>query len=1215
MKHSKLKDSLNNVLINTPAIFDWVTEKTIDGLWFYEKNHPDKIWINSSFWQGLNFNLKESDYALQTLYNIYKIASQNTLNELLVDLTTNERKSTRHFISFTNKEKETLSYEVDAYEPEDQAECSYCLLRFKKNRVTSSHKGKTASEERIKTLENLIGIYEETNEIARIGGWEVDLIKNDIIWTKLTCDIHEVSEDYKPSLAEGINFYKEGWSRDLITKAIADAIEKGKPFDTELKIITAKNNELWVRAFGTPVFENGQCTRIYGAFQDIDEKKKNSIELQLTKSRFEKIFNSSPLGIVLINTKNELLSFNPASLDIFGLWDSKEEDVLKLSFKNVILPEKKEEAIDLHDKLIKGEINSYQIDAKCIHSSGKIIWCSLNSSIVRGIEHTEDFIITQIEDISEQKKLQQLAAENADKLTTTFDNSPNGMGVINLDGEWVMVNRNLLKMLGYSKQEFLKLNIKDIIHPEDHKNKTLFTNRFINKKIDYYSSEKRFLKKDGATVHCYLHVAAIHNTDRNDTTLICQIVDMSEQIKAKNDLKHSLDDLQGLLDATTQVLIIETDLNHVIKKFNKGAENLLGYDANEIIGKKSPSFFHIKEEVDTYAKELSAKYGTKIKSEEVFTHNVQQGEIEAKEWTYLRKDGSTFPVQLVITAILDQNKNIKGYLGVATDITYLKNMEQSLVASKEKAEAASKTKSEFLANMSHEIRTPLNAVIGFTDLLMKTDLSDSQQSYMDTVNSSAISLLDLINDVLDFSKIEAGKLELYEEKVDLIKLCGQTIDLIKQQAHSKNLEVLLNVSPEINRFIHADTVRLRQVLINLLSNAVKFTDKGEIELKVAVRKPHRKSEKMCYIFSIRDTGIGIAKENIDKIFFAFDQEDGSTTRKYGGSGLGLTISNSLLNLMGSNLMVKSKSGSGSVFYFEVFFKTHIEEFQDEIYSGHVKRVLIVDDNENNRTTLKKMLDIDKINSKLLANGVDAIDILQEGETFDLAIIDYHMPYMNGLDVIKHIRQELKINREQLPILLLHSSGEDEKILKKCKELDIQFNMVKPIKLNALFDLIAKVKRPGSSIYEKAAQVETLDVSLYNYKIMVAEDNPVNKYLVKTIITKLLPKAEILEVDNGQEAVDLYKTTPLDLILMDIQMPVLSGFEASQKIRTLENSEKRVPIIAVTAKTVKGIQENCLEFGMDDYVTKPLVLETLKNVFVKYLTSKDHKSVGISTASD
>ena len=278
-------------------------------------------------------------------------------------------------------------------------------------------------------------------------------------------------------------------------------------------------------------------------------------------------------------------------------------------------------------------------------------------------------------------------------------------------------------------------------------------------------------------------------------------------------------------------------------------------------------------------------------------------------------------------------------------------------------------------------------------------------------------------------------------------------------------------------------------------------------------------------------------------------------------------------------------------------------------------MLIVDDNENNRTTLKKMLDIDKINSKLLANGVDAIDILQKGETFDLAIIDYHMPYMNGLDVIKHIRQELKINREQLPILLLHSSGEDEKILKKCKELDIQFNMVKPIKLNALFDLIAKVKRPGSSIYEKAAQVETLDVSLYNYKIMVAEDNPVNKYLVKTIITKLLPKAEILEVDNGQEAVDLYKTTPLDLILMDIQMPVLSGFEASQKIRTLENSEKRVPIIAVTAKTVKGIQENCLEFGMDDYVTKPLVLETLKNVFVKYLTSKDHKSVGISTASD
>ena len=1197
MKPKNLKEILYSLVSTNSDIFDWMTEKSMDGLWFFKKNNLDEFWISESFWSSLGSEMKEAHYQLHSLTNQIGIASKSNLQVWLRAMSLQKQETQQYPISFLNASGDCLSFTAEVYQIEDKEKHTYMLISLNKTNLDQHYK--TPLKEKVKGLEMLMAIYEETNQIARIGGWEADLINNEIIWTQVTKEIHEVSNDYEPNLTDGINFYKEGWSRDLITELFKNAVENGVPFDAELKIITAKNRELWVRSFGKPEIKNGQCVRVYGAFQDIDEKKKSAIELQQTKNRFEKTFKSSPIGIVLINKKNQFVAVNPASLRIFGFEKHSEEDVLQLSFKDFIHSENIENVINLRTKLISREINSYKVEVKCHHTSGKIIWCSLNSSLIPGSEHTDELIITQVEDITEQKELQRLASENANKFIKAFDNSPNGMGVITLDGQWLMVNKNLYQMLGYTKEQFLALDKKEVVHPDDFKNDTELLRSLINKEIDNYSVEKRFLSKNNKTVHCYLHVAAIDDENGNVNSLIGQVVDMSDQIKAQRALKRSLQDLQGLLDATTQIIIIETNLDHIIKKFNKGAENLLGYTADEIVGKKRPTFFHVAEEMDEYAQTLSEKYGSTILPEDIFTSNVEKGDHESKEWTYIKKDGTTFPVQLVVTAIRNQNGSITGYLGVATDISYLKSMEQSLLASKEKAEMASKSKSEFLANMSHEIRTPLNGVIGFTDLLMNTQLTDSQQNYMDTVYTSAISLLDLINDVLDFSKIEAGKLELHEERLDLKKLCGQAIDLVKHQAHKKNLEVLINISPKINCFIYADAVRLKQVITNLLANAVKFTHEGEIELKVQPKTHEKHDGKINYMFSIRDTGIGIAPENINKIFFAFDQEDGSTTRKYGGSGLGLTISNSLLGMMGSKLMVESKLGLGSVFFFEVFFRTESVPPQQKTYKNTIKSVLIVDDNVNNRTILKNMLDIEHIDSTLVSNGVEAIDILEKDTSFDLAIIDYHMPYLNGLDLIRHIRQELKLNSDTLPILFLHSFGDDEKVIKNCKELDIQFNRVKPIQLNVLFDLLAKIGKVDDS-YLKTFQKPTKDLENYDFKILVAEDNPVNKYLVRTIITKLLPKSEIIEVSNGQEAIDAYKTREVDLIFMDIQMPILSGFQATQEIRNIEKNKKRVPIIALTARILKGEHQRCIDFGMDDYITKPVVLETFRKVIIDYL---------------
>jgi PAS domain S-box-containing protein len=1063
---------------------------------------------------------------------------------------------------------------------------------------------------KIKKFKKLIGIYEETNEIARIGGWEVNLVKGTVTWTKVTKDIHEVEEDFRPDLAGGINFYKEGYNRDLITKLFNDAVEKGIPFDAEFKLITAKGKEIWVRSFGKPEFENDKCVRIYGAFQDIDAKKKQELEFKDTKERFEKIFTNSSIGILLINRNNKLLMANPASLKIFGLTDVKKERVLDLAYKDMIHPDYLEEANALRKKLLSGELDRYKMESRFITAKGKTIWCTVNTSIIYGQDGSDDLIITQVEDITDRKNLERSALENSQKFINAFEYSANGMGVIDLDGNWLMVNKNLSQMIGYSKKELLKLRFRDIIHPKDLSNDTQLLGELINKQRESYSIQKRYIHKNGKIVYGYLNASALTDENGNITSLIGQVTDMTESIRSQRALKRTLNDLQNLLAATTQVSIIETDLKGIARKFNRGAENLLGYKAEEVIGHLNVGVLHDGDEVARRGLELSKKYNEEIAGFDVFTYKAKLGAFDSREWTYIRKDGSRFPVQLVVTSIKNQKGKITGYLGVATNISKLKEMEASLVSSKLKAEAANKSKSEFLANMSHEIRTPLNGIIGFTDLLMKTKLSDSQEKYMYTVYNSANSLLDLLNDILDFSKIEAGKLEINEERTDLVKLCGQTIDIINHQAQVKGLRVLLNIPSDTNRFIHADGIRLRQILTNLLGNAVKFTEMGEIELKIRTEPSPNNENESVYEFSIRDTGIGIAPDNLKKIFFAFDQEDGSTTRKYGGTGLGLTISNKLLQLMGSKLQVKSKIGFGSTFSFKVSFKIGNQKNHRANTSKTIKNVLVIDDNENDRTILKEMLAIDKIDSTLLSNGIDAIELLEKENPFDLAIIDYHMPYLNGLDLIKHLRKKLALDSDDLPIILLYSSGEDRGINRACKDLDVRSSVVKPIQIHKLFELMDNIRGPKAKDVQDRPITEAIDLSMSTFNILVAEDNPVNKYLLRTIINSILPNAAIIEANDGLEAVQLYETMNIHLVFMDIQMPNMSGFEATERIRAIKKDDKHVPIVALTARTVKGERERCLNCGMDDFITKPVILETIKKSILKFLTTPEKSKLKV-----
>lgn len=565
------------------------------------------------------------------------------------------------------------------------------------------------------------------------------------------------------------------------------------------------------------------------------------------------------------------------------------------------------------------------------------------------------------------------------------------------------------------------------------------------------------------------------------------------------------------------------------------------------------------------------------------------------EFRILRNDNEVRYIKGLANVIRNEKGVAEKMVGTNWDITEAVNLQKNLESEKLKAEHASNAKSEFLANMSHEIRTPLNGVIGFSDLLLRTSMNGMQKDYLQSIHLSAKSLLDVINDILDFSKIEAGKLDLHIEKFDLHELIAGLGEMLKYQVKNKDVELLLNISPEtVPQYIYADEIRLKQVLLNLLSNAIKFTKQGEIELKITYEKNN------VFKFSVRDTGIGISNINKQQIFDAFSQADGGTNRKFGGTGLGLTISNRLLQLMESQLELTSRIAVGSEFNFSCEFKNEFGPLNDDKKFLHIDNVLVVDDNISLQKIMGDFLESYGIAVTQAHSGEEAIEILKSNTGFDLIFMDYHMPGLDGIETTEYLKDNKVIDFKNTPVVLFHSVVSNNELEKRIEKSQIKFQLSKPmdsVKLNECLTACGSKKR--HKIAEKIIEKATNNGSFKGITVLLVEDNPVNMKLAKIMLQNILPQSTIIEAMNGQEALDLYNSKEFNLIISDVQMPKMNGYELATAIRSTKKGEG-VPIIALTAATVKGEKERCLEAGMSSYVSKPIIEEDLKTAIAQWL---------------
>ncbi|TWT66635.1 PAS domain-containing hybrid sensor histidine kinase/response regulator [Allorhodopirellula solitaria] len=779
-------------------------------------------------------------------------------------------------------------------------------------------------------------------------------------------------------------------------------------------------------------------------------------------------------------------------------------------------------------------------------------------------------------DVTEQKRSEAELKKARFLMNAWFENIPDAVYFKDRRSRFVRISRAHAKMFGLSNpRDAVGKTDADFFGDEHAKDALDDERRIIRTGESIVGKIERETRDDEPDTWCSTTKMPLRNDDGDIIGTFGISRDVTLQVRAETELARERDLLKTIMNNIPDIIYVKDRYSRFLTS-NEAMLKLLGVDeVSQVLGKNDYDF-------------TPAEMACSFVTDDQNVMRSGQPLIDQEE-TIRNPDGRTIWLLTTKVPLCSDDGEVMGMVGISRDITARKQAAQDLLAAKDLADAANRAKSEFLANMSHEIRTPMNGILGMTELLAGTEMTTEQQEFLTLVQQSADSLLRLLNDILDFSKIEADRLELDDSPFNLRDCIGKAIKLLTLKANEKGLELAGRIDPSIPNELLGDAGRLRQIVVNFVGNAIKFTSSGEVVVDV---NPESLDDDVAVLhITVRDTGIGIAKEKQEKIFEAFSQADASTTRRFGGTGLGLTISARLIQMMQGRVWVESELGVGTTFHFYV----HLGVAPDQTPRRPAAfskiagtRVLVVDDNATNRRILQELLQLWNLNPVLAEDGEAALDTISQAmrddDPFGLILLDYHMPYLDGVG----FAQQLVAREEELehgPIVMLSSSFAGLSS-PQMRELGINRYLTKPVIASELRDVVLDVM--GVEHEKKMhAPVRNRLPYIKPRKVLLVEDGLVNQRVALGFLHKWGHQAKL--VVNGQEAVDALEQEPFDVVLMDIQMPEMNGYEATEIIRQREadaETERHQFIIAMTAEAMKGDRETCLAAGMDDYVSKP-----------------------------
>ena len=785
------------------------------------------------------------------------------------------------------------------------------------------------------------------------------------------------------------------------------------------------------------------------------------------------------------------------------------------------------------------------------------------------------------------KQDQRARRETAASLLQVLDSLPLAVMRKDLEGKITFFNQALADLLGQPGGD-LPGKTDDDLFPADLARKFGEADKSVIETGESFTDPVKF--QCGGTTRCF---EVSRSPVRDETGDVCgtQAVfrDVTDHKTTEADLEKERFLLKNLLDHSPDGIYFKDKESRFIRASRGLANNFGIADAAELIGMSDADLFPEEFAAQTHADEDQIRAtGKPILSK-----------IEKSE----AKDGSDAWSSSTKLPLRDIGGEIVGTFGITRDITNLMRIEEELRHAKEVADSANAAKSDFLANMSHEIRTPMNGIMGMNELLLNTELTPEQREYLRLVQQSAETLLALLNDILDFSKIEAGKLELEDFDFGLRDSIGDTLQTLATRAREKNLELAYRIPPEVPDRVIGDLSRLRQVIVNLVGNAIKFTESGEIV--VTVDCVEKRPDSVMLKFSVRDTGIGIPKDKHDRIFEVFSQADSSTTRRFGGTGLGLTISSRIVGKMGGELKVESEEGKGSTFHFTACFglgnqETDLSEKMESI--GNL-RFLVVDDNATNRCILTEMLGNWNLDLTACGSGEEALAELRRGAAesrpYRMVVLDGMMPGMDGYELAKRIRAGTEWEQ---PKMLMLTSGGGNWTAAELRHAGVARSLNKPVKRSILLDSIMQatgIGLAGDDGRRNDAPART--ASEKPLHVLVAEDGKVNQVVARRLLENR--GHHVTLVENGREALEALGRERFDVVLMDVQMPEMNGLEATAAIRGREAAEGgHIPIVAMTANAMKGDEDKCLAAGMDAYIPKPVRADQLYAALEQFSTA-------------